>query len=187
MKLIMCMLMMALVQEPEERLGMLGMGKGAERIEAYAQAGGVGAKRILKWKIDAEVEEFGREETGLVVYERQQDWLRVKLKQGASVWVKMPQGGRFAGLLEVLEGNLLYLTKEEWDERLSASAAGPRGAKIKTELEPSVKLVGKQVVAGKLWLEVAILDASLCEAAHPKLVARGWVPARMVWYFPHGC
>ncbi|MCX6613416.1 MAG: hypothetical protein NTW74_21535, partial [Acidobacteria bacterium] len=92
MKLILFTMMLALTQEPEERLGMLGMGKAPERIEAFAQAGGGGARRMLRWKLDGEVEEFGAADTGMVVFEKQQDWLRVKSKQGVNLWVKMPQG-----------------------------------------------------------------------------------------------
>ena len=179
--------MLALAQDSEERLGMLGMGKASERVEAFTQAGGAGTKRMLRWKLEAQVEEFGAADTGIVVYERQQDWLRVKSRQGASLWVKMPQGGQFVALPDLLEGNLIYLTKEDWDQRLSATPGGPRGAALKTDVEPSVKIVGKQMVNGKLWLQVTILDANLCEVAKPKVVAKGWVPLRMVWYSSSGC
>ena len=187
MKLILLTLMLGFAQESEERLGMLGMGKAPARIEAFTQAGGAGTKRILNWKLEAQVEEFGAADTGMVVYEKQQDWLRVKSKQGASLWVRMPQGGQFVALPDLLEGNLIYLTKEDWDQKLSSTAGGPRGPALKTYVEPSVKIVGKQMVNGKLWLQVTILDAGLCEAPKPKVVAKGWVPLRMVWYSSSGC
>jgi hypothetical protein len=187
MKLIVFMVMLAFAQEPEERLGMLGMGKAPDRLEAFTQAGGAGTKRFLRWKLEAQVEEFGAADTGMVVFEKQQDWLRVKSKQGVNLWVKMPQGGQFVALPDLLEGNQIYLTKEAWDQRLSATAGGPRGAALKTDLEPGVKIVGKQIVNGKLWLQVTILDAGLCEAPKPKAIAKGWVPLRMVWYSSSGC
>ncbi len=139
------------------------MGKAPERVEAFAQTGGAA-------------------DTGMVVYEKQQDWLRVKSKQGTSLWVRMAQGGQFVALPDLLEGNQIYLTKEEWGQRLSATAGGPRGPTLKTDVESSVKITGKQIVNGKLWLQVTILDAGLCEAPKPKVIAKGWVPLRMVWY-----
>ena len=189
MKLLM-LLMLAAPQatpQPEERLGVLGMGKAPNRIEAFAQPSGAGTKRLLNWRTEAEVEQFEYEETGMVVFERQQDWMRVKTKTGANLWVKMPQGGRFATIIELLEGSLTYLTKEDWDESLSKVAGGPRGPKIKTELEPTVRIVNKQVLNGRLWVEVTIFDASPCEVPKPKVIARGWVPARMVWFHAGGC
>ncbi len=187
MKLILLTLMLGFAQESEERLGVLGMGKAPARIEAFTQAGDVGARRMLNWKLEAEVEEFGAADTGMVVYEKQQDWLRVKSKQGISLWVRMPQGGQFVAIPDLLEGNQIYLTKEDWDQRLSPTAGGRRGPVVKTEVEPSVKIVGKQMVNGKLWLQVTILDAGLCEVPKPKVIARGWVPLRMVWYSSSGC
>lgn len=180
-------MMMAMASLPEDRLGMLDMGKAPERVEAYTMPNGGGVKRMMRWKIEAEVEEVGYEETGIVVFERQQDWMRIKNKQGANLWVRMPQGGKFMGLAELFEGSLTYLPKEDWDERLSKTAGGPRGAKIKAELDPTVKVVNKQMVEGKLWVEVTIFDASPCEVPKPKVIARGWVPARMVWYYSRGC
>ena len=185
--MILFTMMLALAQEPEERLGMLGMGKAPERVEAFAQAGGGGARQILHWKLEAQVEGFGAADTGMVVYEKQQDWLRVKSKQGLSLWVRMPQGGQFVALPDLLEGNQIYLTKKDWDQRLSNTAGGPRGLAMKTDVEPSVKIVGKQMVNGKLWLQVTILDAGMCEVPKPKVIAKGWVPLRMVWYSSSGC
>jgi hypothetical protein len=185
MKLILFLMLAAPVRE--ERLGMLDMGKSPDRVETFAQPQGAGTKRMINWKSEAEVEEFGYDETGIVVFEKQQDWLRIKSKQGANLWVKLPPGGKFVGLADLLQNTLTYLTKEDWDQRLSPVAGGQRGAKIKTELEPTVRVVGKQLIDGKLWVEVTIFDASPCEVPKPKVISRGWVPARMVWYYSRGC
>jgi hypothetical protein len=74
---------------------------------------------------------------------------------------------------DVLEGNRIYRTKEDWEWRLSPAARGPD---LKTEVEPSVRIVSRRIVNGKAWLEVTIFDAGFCEAPKPKGIAKGWVP-----------
>jgi hypothetical protein len=184
MKLIV-LLMFAMAQPPEERIGMLAMGKAGERVESYATEPGTGAKRMLRWKTEASVEEYAYEDEGLVVYERKQEWVRVKLKQG-SAWIQIPQGGKFLPLEELLVETLTFLTKE-WDGKLAKTAGGVMGPKLKTEVEPTVKVVGNKRIDGKLWVNLAIYDASPCEVATPKVIARGWVPARVVWFYSRGC
>jgi len=86
-----------------------------------------GPTRMLRWKSEAALAEYGYEEEGLVVTERQGEWLRVKLKVG-SAWMRVPAGGKFIELSNLFVETLTYLNKE-WDGRLARAAGGVAGAR----------------------------------------------------------
>jgi len=40
---------------------------------------------------------------------------------------------------------------------------------------------------GKLWVNLEVLDASPCKIPQTKVIARGWEPACVVWFYSRGC
>lgn len=76
----------------DERIGMLNMAKAPDRFEGFTQAPGTGLKRLMRWKTEGAVEEYGYEEEVSVVFEQRNEWVRVTLK-ASSAWTKVPPGG----------------------------------------------------------------------------------------------
>lgn len=179
------LLLLAFQPGVDERIGMLNMGQAPDRIVVFTQAPGTGPKRMMRWKAEGAVEEYGYEEEGLVVFEQRNEWVRVKLKAG-SAWTKVPTGGKFMPLTELLTETLVYLNSA-WDGRLAKTAGAVATGNFKGERQPPVKVLGHQTVDGKLWFRISILSASPCEEDKPKVRATGWVPARMLWYYTRGC
>lgn len=142
--------------------------------------------------------EYGYERPGAIVLERREGWYRIALQSG-SAWVSSDDAGAFHGVASLYAENLSYLSVD-WDGRLYAT---PDPSAKSRWLRPvwrrhlggeiPVNVTETRVVAGMLWLRLAITWPSPCSGDDSSVLASGWVPARSAaktmnaWYFSRGC
>lgn len=176
-------LLIATAALAETPLGIIDMATAPARIDVYTAPDA--AKRTIDWKKQAEVTEHGYDEPGLLVLEQKGEWYRVKMTK-STAWLKLPAKTKFLDRPALFHERLTYMTKS-WDGRFAKVPGGPMGTKLRTEAEPTVKVVANKVIDGKLWMRVQLLNASPCEEAEPKIVSTGWVPAEMIWFYSRGC
>ena len=137
--------------------------------------------------------EFAADQPAAIVTDRRQRWFRLRLADG-SAWVQQPGRAEFLPLDRLVMRGLTYLT-EEWDGRIAATAGGPLRGTSRADLsERAVRVTGTRRTAAGFWLEVDLLDASICETGRePTVIGHGWVPAHAtsgepnVWFHPRGC
>ncbi len=143
--------------------------------------------------------EFGYELPGAVVLEREEGWFRIRTPSG-SAWLRATERTEYLPLEELLSDALAYMT-EGWDGPL---APEPGRTAMAAELDRvgsdpthwegmSATLEAHRWLGEELWLEVSVLNHSVCEGPEPRVVGRGWLPAHgptgevTVWFHSRGC
>ena len=115
----------------------------------------------------------------IVVVDRRQGWFSVAPAEQIPgeiepVWLPESPAWRFH-----------HVTNEAERRELGRRAWGPDN--------PDVRVVGTQQIGDALWVQVDVLDHSLCVGKTPIVRQRGWVPAHAasgklnIWYPSRGC
>lgn len=135
------------------------------------------------------VQEDGYEEFVLMVVERKDDWVRVRLDRGTG-WVHLSEGDKVVMYGELVVDRLAELT-DAWDGHLyRAPGVGMRRL---AERRNSTTVEDWRYVGAHLWFKVRILAESPCTTHSPRELARGWIRAYSanrqptVMHFSRGC
>ena len=167
--------------EYSDQLGM--------QLAVHERPDSVSAKRTIRHLHELVLREHSYEELSLVVLKQSAGWLQIKLKDGAG-WIRRPTPSVFRSLGQLLSNGMSYVTTD-WDKQLSRYAGGPATKRI--VVSPSVNVLGTRIVNGVLWIQIQVLNASICEVQNPTVLATGWVRAYSqsgaanVWFYPRGC
>jgi hypothetical protein len=142
---------------------------------------------------DIESREHGYEENSAVVYGIEQGWHRVNLRSGKYGWLPPAEAGTFRSVEQLLSAGLAHVT-DAWDGFLAAAPSttaqrrrSPRPAR------DSISVIEIRRTGDTLWIRIAVLNPGHCEAAQPRPVATGWIPAYApsgaltVWFYSRGC
>lgn len=120
------------------------------------------------------VDEIGYEERAFIAVETAGRWVRIRFDRGTG-WIQLSKkdAAGVAPYEELVTGAMAQMT-DAWDGRLYARP-GERPRTFGKPL-PYVTVVDWRRVNGKLWLEVELLEQSLCSGPQePRIAARGWV------------
>lgn len=177
----------------------LGVIRVAQPWTMHEQGGCEGLRVVVQLaSSDSAVElptrEYGYETPGAVVLDRDDDWFKISLPEGAA-WIAGSSERRFLPIEDLLAENLTYIA--EPDGKGLSSGPGSTDRRIGTELLTrgrSVKVLDSRTMSGELWLKVAVQSHSPCASSEdPVTVAEGWLPAHtqsgaaIVWFHSRGC
>lgn len=161
-------------------------------LEVYASPDPHAQKRKITLRRELILREHAYEEESLAVLRQSGSWLEIALADGTG-WIRTPGGSRFRGLEELLSNNLSYLTKD-WDGKLWDDPSDPATRQFKRSTpEPPVSILATRWIDGALWIQVRILDATICETRTPRVLDSGWLPAYSpagapnLWFHSRGC
>lgn len=145
--------------------------------------------------------ESGYEIPALVVFEtRAGGWHRIAIDRAATRfgWIRSEEKLHALESLVASDEHLTFLT-ERWPRTLHDRPGGGTTTRVAKQPRPAdqsgdttpYRALRHTRVAGELWIEVEVLD-EVCGANDPRVIARGWVPARtpgglLVWYHSRGC
>ena len=145
--------------------------------------------------------ESGYEIPALVVFEtRAGGWYRIAVDRTATRfgWLRSEEKFHALESLFASDEHLTFLT-ERWPRTLHDRPGGGTTTRVAQQPRPEgqsgdttpYRALRHARVAGELWIEVEVLD-QVCGASDPRVIARGWIPARvpgalLVWYHSRGC
>lgn len=141
--------------------------------------------------------EFDYEESGVVVYQKNNGWYLIGLPHGASRgWVASRDAGTFHPIEELLVSGSAFLTKS-WDGKIrntpGLSVPGKAVDYSNTPFEQDIKVVEAKRIDDRLWLRVELLTPGRCKGMDVKSIASGWIPAYSesghltAWFNARGC
>jgi hypothetical protein len=141
--------------------------------------------------------EYANESPAAVVLAAQDGWFKIRLS-GGSGWLRALPYRRFMPLADLFSE---YVTLTSLTDAFSApllDAPGGRPIVVKSTLASGfpVRVVEVRNVGEQLWLHIALMSHSICDAEHggpPEVEGLGWVPAHAstgeptVWFSSRGC
>lgn len=161
-----------------------------------ARAGG--ARCVWEGAPACRYREAEYEVPALAVFEvRAPAWYRVAVDPAERQfgWIRSAERFHTLDSLVASEERLTHLTAA-WNGRLhEAPGVGPGRLvvpKAKRKAEQPYRALRHTRVGGRLWIEVALLDA-VCDGGEERVIATGWVSAKtpagvpVAWFWSRGC
>ncbi len=141
--------------------------------------------------------EFDYERPGAIVLEQQNRWFKVRLESGSG-WIAASVIDRFMPLSELFEEfvGVTHLTGAFGGPLVAAPGRPPGPAGPRVTANHPVRVVEVRSVFGQAWVEVEVMNHSICHAANegpPVVIATGWLPLHAtsgeptVWFSSRGC
>ena len=124
------------------------------------------------------LEDFGDEAPGAVVIGKQDNWYRVKLRNGKNAWLP-PQSAGMYHSYRALAGDWSFVP--HWDLALYASPEDKRRLDISKIAHDRNQALELRVIASKkvdnvLWFEVQVIEG-MCFEEQVRVMGSGWMRA----------
>jgi hypothetical protein len=144
-------------------------------------------------------EEVDYEQPAAIVFERRENWFRIKLQFGSG-WVEREADDLFAPYPALLDDALTYIP-QAWDGKLfqaadpsAAAVEIPAAWRVFTRDILPVKVLDDALIGGESWLHIRIDVDAGCGTLPAELPSfEGWLPAyrqsgdTAVWFHSRGC
>ncbi len=141
-----------------------------------------------------QLKEYTYEKSGALVYEKKDNWFKVKDKNNKNGWIHNNKSQYdFIPLSELLISRSTYLTPE-WNGLIWPEPGAGIPFKLNVPKEQMIEVKRTQKIADSLWLYIKVHKGDPCtDGQTDTFQASGWIPAwnehgnLTCWFWSRGC